>query len=210
MGDSVDNVPGVPGVGPKTAALLIQQYGDVEGVLAAAARDDFKKGKLRDNLREHAEAARMSRELVKLKCDVPLEHPLEELELKVIPEAPLRAFLDHHGFRTLLTKLEQVADAPVAEPTAPVSDDPPCDHDGYETVIDLGVLDRWIDDARAQGFRRDRHRNQRHRRPHGASWSASRCAWPPTAPATSRSVTRPPTCSARRRRRSTASPAWRS
>ena len=152
MGDSVDNVPGVPGVGPKTAAQLIQAHGDVEAVLAAAARDDFKKGKLRDNLREHADAARMSRELVRLKCDVPLEHPLDELELKGIPDAPLRAFLEHHGFRTLLTKLEQVADAPVAEPTAPIADDPPCDHDGYETVVDLDALDRWIADARAQGF----------------------------------------------------------
>ena len=152
MGDSVDNVPGVPGVGPKTAAQLIQAHGDVEGVLAAAAEDSFKKGKLRDNLREHAAAARMSRELVRLKCDVPLEHPLDELELKGIPDAPLRAFLEHHGFRTLLTKLEQVADAPIAEPTAPVQDDPPCDHDGYETIVDLDALDRWIADARAQGF----------------------------------------------------------
>ena len=152
MGDSVDNVPGVPGVGPKRAAELIQAHGDVEGVLAAAATDSFKKGKLRDNLREHADAARMSRELVKLKCDVPLQHPLDELELKGIPDAPLRAFLEHHGFRTLLTKLEQVADAPVAEPTAPVSDDPPCDHDGYETVVTLDALDAWIDAARAQGF----------------------------------------------------------
>ncbi|WP_425229095.1 DNA polymerase I [Sphingomonas sp.] len=152
MGDSVDNVPGVPGVGPKTAAQLIQAHGDVEGVLAAAADDGFKKGKLRDNLREHAAAARMSRELVKLKCDVPLEHPLDELELKGIPDAPLRAFLEHHGFRTLLNKLEQVADAPVVIPTAPIRDDPPCDHDGYETVIDLDALDRWIADARAQGY----------------------------------------------------------
>ena len=153
MGDSVDNVPGVPGVGPKTAATLIQTYGDVEQVLAAAARDDFKKGKLRDNLRGHADAARMSRELVKLKCDVPLEHPLEELELKGIPDAPLRAFLEHHGFRTLLSRMEQVADAPVATPdSVPHDDDPPCDHDAYETVIELDVLDRWIAEARAQGY----------------------------------------------------------
>ena len=152
MGDSVDNVPGVPGVGPKTAALLIQAHGDVEGVLAAAASDDFKKGKLRDNLREHADAARLSRELVTLKCDAPLQHPLDELELKGIPDAPLRAFLEHHGFRTLLAKLEQVADAPIAEPAAPITDDPPCDHDGYETVVDFATLDRWIADARAQGY----------------------------------------------------------
>jgi DNA polymerase-1 len=153
MGDSVDNVPGVPGVGPKTAAALIQAHGDVEGVLAAAASDDFKKGKLRDNLREHADAARLSRELVKLKCDVPLEHPLDELEMQGIPDAPLRAFLEHHGFRTLLSRLEQVADAPVVSPDAgPRDDDPPCDHDGYETITDLDTLDRWIADATAQGW----------------------------------------------------------
>ncbi|WP_174279370.1 DNA polymerase I [Sphingomonas bacterium] len=152
MGDSVDNVPGVPGVGPKTAAQLINEHGDVEGVLAAAALDTFKKGKLRDNLRDHADAARMSRELVRLKCDAPLEHPLDELVLQGIPEAPLRAFLEHHGFRTLLTKLAQVADAPVAVPSAPFAPDPPCDHDAYETVLTLDALDRWIADARAQGF----------------------------------------------------------
>ncbi|WP_436440824.1 5'-3' exonuclease H3TH domain-containing protein, partial [Enterococcus faecium] len=79
MGDSVDNVPGVPGVGPKTAAKLILEHGDVEGVLAAA--EGMKKGKLRDNLIEHAGAARLSRKLVELACDVPLPQPLEELSL---------------------------------------------------------------------------------------------------------------------------------
>ena len=153
MGDSVDNVPGVPGVGPKTAAALIQAHGDVEAVLAAAASDDFKKGKLRDNLREYAADARISRELVKLKCDVPLEHPLEELEMQGIPEAPLRAFLEHHGFKTLLLRLGQVADAPAPAPAnVPFEPDPPCDHDGYETVVDLDALDRWIAAARHQGW----------------------------------------------------------
>ena len=70
MGDSVDNVPGVPGVGPKTAAKLILEHGSVEGVIAAAP--DMKKGKLRDNLIEHAEMARLSLKLVTLACDVPL------------------------------------------------------------------------------------------------------------------------------------------
>ncbi|MBV5325390.1 MAG: DNA polymerase I, partial [Rhodospirillaceae bacterium] len=61
MGDSVDNVPGVPGVGPKTASKLILEHGDVEAVLAAAPT--MKAGKLRDNLIEHAEMARLSRKL---------------------------------------------------------------------------------------------------------------------------------------------------
>ena len=153
MGDTVDNVPGVPGVGPKTAAKLIQDHGDVEGVLAAAASDDFKKGKLRDNLREHADNARLSRELVKLKCDAPLEHPLDELALQGIPEAPLRAFLEHHGFKSLLLRLSQVADDPAPAPASvPLEEDPPCAHDDYETVVDLDTLDRWIADATAQGW----------------------------------------------------------
>ncbi|MBB5696782.1 DNA polymerase I [Sphingomonas yantingensis] len=153
MGDSVDNVPGVPGVGPKTAAKLILEHGDLEGVLAAAP--EMKKGKLRDNLIEHAEMARLSRRLVALSCDVPLPDPLDALEMQGIPEAPLRAFLDHHGFRSLLAKLSSVADAPAATAAAPVAqqeEDPPCNHDGYETVVDEGALDRWIDEARAQGW----------------------------------------------------------
>jgi len=153
MGDAVDNVPGVPGVGPKTASKLIAEHGDLEAVLAAAATDGFKKGKLKDNLVEHAEAARLSRVLVTLKCDAGLPQPLDELVLQGIPDAPLRAFLEHHGFRSLLAKLGEVADAPVATPSdAPVDDDEPCNHDGYETVVDEGALDRWIAVARHQGW----------------------------------------------------------
>ncbi|HVJ03661.1 MAG TPA: DNA polymerase I [Sphingomonas sp.] len=151
MGDSVDNVPGVPGVGPKTAAKLILEHGDVEAVLAAAP--SMKPGKLRDNLIEHADMARLSRKLVELNCDVPLPDPLDSLELQGIPEAPLRAFLEHHGFRTLLNRLAAVADAPVETHEAPgLEEDPPCDHDAYETVVTEEALDRWIADATAQGW----------------------------------------------------------
>jgi len=150
MGDSVDNVPGVPGVGPKTASKLIIEHGDVEGVLAAAP--SMKPGKLRDNLIEHAEAARMSRELVKLRCDLPLAHPIDEFEMKGIPEAPLRAFLEHHGFRTLLMRLGQVADAAPGSASVDLPTDPPCAHDQYVTVRTEAELDGWIDAAIHQGF----------------------------------------------------------
>ncbi|MGN6269514.1 MAG: DNA polymerase I [Sphingomonas sp.] len=152
MGDSVDNVPGVPGIGPKRASDLIREFGTVEAVLAAAP--GMKPSKMRDNLIEHAEMARLSRKLVTLACDVPLEHPLEELGLQGIPEAPLRAFLEHHGFKSLLLRLGQVADAPAPQPTVtlPEPDEPPCDHDAYETVVDEEALDRWIAQARHQGF----------------------------------------------------------
>src|SRR3546814_7380390 len=74
--------------------------------------------------------------------------------LQGIPEAPLKAFLEHHGFRSLLARLGAVADAPVAAPAADVvlPDEEPCDHDAYETVIDAATLDRWIAEARHQGF----------------------------------------------------------
>ena len=155
MGDSVDNVPGVPGVGPKTAAKLILEHGSVEAVLAAAP--EMKKGKLRENLIEFADQARLSRKLVELACDVPLPHPLEEMALDGIPEAPLRAFLEHHGFKSLLAKLsaeqnEGVDPAPPEPVGVPQEEDPPCDHDNYETVVDEDALDRWIAVARHQGW----------------------------------------------------------
>jgi DNA polymerase-1 len=157
MGDSVDNVPGVTGIGPKRASDLINEFGDLESVLAAAP--DMKKSKMRDNLIEQAEAARLSKVLVTLRCDAPLPEPLDELELKGIPDAPLRAFLDHHGFKSLLTKLDGAggaaspADASVPAPAAvPMEEDPPCDHDAYETIVDPDALDRWITIARHQGW----------------------------------------------------------
>ena len=104
MGDSVDNVPGVPGIGPKTASKLIQQYGDVESGARRRA-EEIAKPKLRDNLIEHADKARLSRELVELICDSPLPEPLDALAMKGIPEEPLREFLEHHGFRSLLARL---------------------------------------------------------------------------------------------------------
>jgi DNA polymerase I len=153
MGDSVDNVPGVPGVGPKTAAKLIIEHGDLEGVLAAAP--EMKPGKLRDNLIEHAGMARLSRVLVTLKDDCDLPEPLDDLLLKGIPEDPLRAFLEHHGFRSLLTKLggRTAATPATATPAeVPVVPDIPFDLDAYECVTTLDALDRWIADATAAGF----------------------------------------------------------
>ncbi len=78
-GDSTDNVPGVPGIGVKTAAQLIGEYGDLETLLARAG--EIKQPKRRENLMEFAEQARVSRELVTLKDDVPIEVPLDELRL---------------------------------------------------------------------------------------------------------------------------------
>src|SRR6478736_5950509 len=103
MGDSVDNVPGVPGIGPKTASQLIQAFGDLETVLAST--DQITKPKLKQSLIEFADDARLSRELVRLVCDSPLPEPLEGLALTGIPPEPLREFLEDQGFKSLLNRL---------------------------------------------------------------------------------------------------------
>ena len=76
MGDSSDNVPGVPGIGPKTAQKLIAEYGSVEELLA---HTDQLKGKQKQNVEEHREQALLSKELVTIECDVPLDVGLADL-----------------------------------------------------------------------------------------------------------------------------------
>jgi DNA polymerase-1 len=156
MGDSVDNVPGVPGIGPKTAAQLIQQYGSVENLLSHT--DEISKPKLKQNLIEHADAARMSRELVRLVCDSPLPQPLGELEMKGIPDGPLREFLEDQGFRSLLARLNGTSQvrAPSTDPSEvpvqrEVRPEPKIDRSLYTTVTEEADLDRWIAEARKNG-----------------------------------------------------------
>jgi len=161
MGDSVDNVPGVPGVGAKTAAKLILEYGDLDAVLAAAPA--MKPSKLKERLIEHAGLARLSRELVTLHCEVPLPHTLEALKLDGIPPEPLRAFLEDQGFQSLLSRLAAHAPGrdkpdPVAAAVATAEPGlpdfmalPPIDCDAYETVTTLERLDHWIAQSHASG-----------------------------------------------------------
>jgi DNA polymerase-1 len=157
MGDSVDNVPGVPGVGPKTASQLIQQYGSVEGVLSHL--DEISKPKLKQNLTEYAADARLSRELVRLVCDAPLPEPLEALQMKHIPDGPLREFLEDQGFKSLLARLNGTATArtPSVDPAkVPVQQEvrpePKIDRSAYQTIITEEALDRWIAEATANGL----------------------------------------------------------
>ena len=166
MGDSVDNVPGVPGIGPKTASQLIQQFGDLETVLAST--DQISKPKLKQSLIDHADAARLSRELVRLVCDANLPEPLEALSMKGIPPEPLKLFLEDQGFKSLLNRMigggggAQQTGATVRndvmaamEPkraAAPELEKIEVDRSKYETVTDEAALDRWIGEATAQGY----------------------------------------------------------
>jgi len=162
MGDSVDNVPGVPGIGPKTASQLIQHYGDLETVLASAS--EIAKPKLKQSLIDHADNARLSRELVRLVCDQALPEPLDDLILKGIPQEPLRAFLEDQGFKSLLAKVggagpgngnsisSPLAISTPAPPPLPPADAVPFDHKAYETVLTEEALDRWIAEATKSGI----------------------------------------------------------
>jgi DNA polymerase-1 len=159
MGDSSDNIPGVPGIGPKTASKLINEFGDIESVLAAAP--EMKKSKMRDNLIEFADQARLSRILVTLRDDCPLPDTLESFLIQDIPDAPLRDFLADHGFNSLLKKLggdghaepqnPDVADGSTTGPTARMPDAPAIDRSKYECVQTMAALDLWIQRATEQG-----------------------------------------------------------
>jgi DNA polymerase-1 len=161
MGDSVDNVPGIRGIGPKTATKLIQEHGDLEGALASAPT--MKPGKLRESLIEQAEMARLSRRLVALKEDCTLPLPLESFELTAVPPEPLAAFLGKHGFTSLLRRLDAGRGSPERttqlHPAKPVTAGaapaegaarqpgpamPPVDRDAYACVQTLEALDAWI------------------------------------------------------------------
>lgn len=149
-GDAVDNVPGIRGIGVKTAAELITTYGSLDALLERAG--EIKQPKRRELIQGGAELARISRDLVRLKDDVPLPCPLADLA-KRQPDFPtVRAFLTEMGFRTTLARLEQQGfAAPEARPTAiePARPQPVDLH--YELVQDVAVLDRWIERANALG-----------------------------------------------------------
>jgi DNA polymerase I len=103
-GDSVDNVPGVPGIGTKTAAELINAYGDLENLLAHAA--EIKQPKRRQALVDFADQIQLAKQLVRLKDDVPLPIRLEELAVKPLSPEKLFPFLRELEFKKLLERIE--------------------------------------------------------------------------------------------------------
>ncbi|WP_395670840.1 DNA polymerase I [Phenylobacterium sp.] len=156
-GDSVDNVPGAPGIGIKTASQLINEYGDLDTLLARAG--EIKQPKRRETLIAYADQIRLSRELVKLDCDTPLPSPIDDLAVDDPDAAVLAEFLEKMEFRTLARRVgdgKAGAQAPAATP-APETRAPtapqhgPVDVTAYQCVRDLATLDAWIEKARAKG-----------------------------------------------------------
>ncbi len=148
-GDSTDNVPGVPGIGVKTAAQLIEEYGDLDTLLARA--EEIKQKKRRENLIEFAEQARISRELVTLKKDTPLEDKVDDFAVRAIDKDKLLTFLKEMEFNTLTRRVEgdlgggESSEAAAAP--APLS----ADKADYETVFDEAALKGWIAEATERG-----------------------------------------------------------
>ncbi|MBM1555178.1 DNA polymerase I [Sulfitobacter mediterraneus] len=157
-GDSVDNVPGAPGIGIKTAALLINEYGDLESLLNRA--EEIKQPKRRQTLIDHAEQIRLSRRLVLLDENTPLDFTLDDLEVRDPDADTLLGFLAEMEFRTLSKRVAEVLgrEAPViAEtsptlPDAPQVDDVPFDAEKYEHVADTDALQKWIDAIYEVGY----------------------------------------------------------
>jgi len=157
-GDSVDNVPGAPGIGIKTAALLINEYGDLDSLLARAG--EVKQQKRRETLIEFADQIRLSRELVRLDCDTPLPAPIDDLAAEAPDPEVLAKFLDEMEFRTLARRVDTALKGDAASAAAspsPAAARPagpthgPVDVNAYVCVRDLETLDAWIARARAAG-----------------------------------------------------------
>src|SRR6056297_2905714 len=156
-GDSVDNVPGAPGIGIKTAAQLINEYGSLEELLDRA--EEIRQPKRRQTLIEHRAQIELSKRLVQLDCQTPLDFTIDDLELRPAIPDRLLAFLTEMEFRTLTRRIADRLDRepppmPEARPQADAPDapeDPPIDASTYETVRDIDALRVWIDRINAVG-----------------------------------------------------------
>ena len=148
-GDSSDNVPGVPGIGVKTAAQLINDYGDLDRLLAHAG--EIKQPKRRQNLIDHADMARLSRTLVTLRQDTPLPLPLEALARRQPDPGALRAFLVDNGFKSTAARLAadsgEAAPADEEEAAGEIAPLPA----SYPLVTSAGALADWVEKARRSG-----------------------------------------------------------
>lgn len=160
-GDSVDNVPGAPGIGIKTAALLINEYGDLETLLARA--EEIKQPKRRQALIDNVDQIRVSRDLVKLDCDMELDFSLDSLEVQEPKLDDLVAFLVQMEFRTIVKRVTErfgvdapaIPDAPNSSASSEAPATPkalPFDTEAYEKVSSMGALERWIDAIYARGY----------------------------------------------------------
>jgi DNA polymerase-1 len=162
-GDSVDNVPGAPGIGLKTAALLINEYGDLDTLLARAG--EIKQPKRREALVENADLIRISRQLVSLDPNVQGLPPLEDYAIAKPDPDTIMGFLREMEFNTLTRRVAEKlgVEAPAIAPaqgyqvvgaheeSAAQADQPPFDHAAYESITTMAQLAKWIAEIHAIG-----------------------------------------------------------
>ncbi|MCK6418577.1 MAG: DNA polymerase I [Alphaproteobacteria bacterium] len=157
-GDATDNIPGVPGIGPKTAAELIGQFGDVETLIARAA--EIKQPKRRDLIVSNAQQALISKQLVKLAEDAPTPLALEAMKPRDLHHPDLIAFLKEQGFNTLLKRLDHVVPFSATPEIALESASRPHDNApaagidtrSYTLINDAQILQQWIAEAQQNGI----------------------------------------------------------
>lgn len=160
-GDSADNVPGAPGIGIKTAALLINEFGDLESLLDRAS--EIKQPKRRQTLIDNRAQIELSKKLVQLDENTPLDFTMDDLEVKdPVPET-LLGFLAEMEFRTLTKRIADqigveapvISEAPASVGEGVAADAPedlPFDADAYEWVKDRARLEEWAAKAIAKGY----------------------------------------------------------
>lgn len=155
-GDATDNVPGVPSIGVKTAATLLNEFGDLETLLAST--DQIKQPKRRQVLEDHAEDARISQQLVRLANDVDVPVKLEDLSARDKIDEKLISFLQKQGFNTLIKRVaaDTGLDIPAAAQDALANDNdtpalPPVSENKYTLINDEKTLQEWIDRAYEAG-----------------------------------------------------------
>ena len=154
-GDSVDNIPGAPGIGVKTAALLINEYGDLDTLLARAA--EIKQPKRRETLLTMGEQIRLSRDLVTLRDDTPLDCTLDDFEIRTPEPSAILGFLTEMEFRTLTRRMAEkmgvdapeIAVAPASAPAPGAQADAPAENlpfevDTYARVREADALNDWV------------------------------------------------------------------
>ena len=167
-GDSIDNIPGVPGIGIKTAALLINEYDNLDNLLEKAS--NIKQNKRRESLIEFADQARLSRELVTLKEDVKLPIPIKDIEIQSFDPKKLISFLKGMEFKTLTEKkarefnlnledveteeleLEFNKEKEVETETKNEKDFNKFDYKEYSTIINKNELDKWKRKITEKGY----------------------------------------------------------
>ena len=156
-GDSVDNVPGAPGIGVKTAAALINEFGDLDELLSRAV--EIKQPKRRQTLLDHAEQIKLSRELVTLDCNTPLTFALEDLEFRAPIPGQLLDFLSKMEFRTLTKRIAQKFELEIPTTdnldttiTNNISEKIPFDSANYEYIKTADQLQTWVHKIYETGY----------------------------------------------------------